>query len=191
MLTFLDRIDKDRPTNSGCKGKIRYYKSHWCSQDSLYICLIHIEYNLWVWLQNKATKQSFFTTFIKSLCRTVVAGPFNSASRGMDTKDHFAVSLQEPTKRELFVLRKRAENIGPQCGEIGKNDIKFLTYWILTNFRAYLISRNRQIRFSRGFNFAISEKKGLEGFKILQKFRLYFRVFCYIAKINTRENKWE
>ena len=54
-------------------------------------------------------------------------------------------------------------------------------YLILTYFRAYLISR--------GFIFAISQQKGLKGFKILRKYRLYFRVFCYIAKINTRENK--
>ena len=55
-------------------------------------------------------------------------------------------------------------------------------YLILTNFRAYLISRNRQIRISRGFIFAISDKKGLKGFKMLWKYRLYFRVFRYIAK---------
>ena len=55
-------------------------------------------------------------------------------------------------------------------------------YLILTNFRAYLISRNQQIRISRGFISAISEKKGLKGFKILQKYCLYFRVFCFIAK---------
>ena len=70
----------------------------------------------------------------------------------------------------------------------------FIKYIILTNFRAYLISRNRQIRISRGFIFAISDKKGLKGFlKMLQKYCLYFRLFfCYIAKINTRENiKWE
>ena len=69
---------------------------------------------------------------------------------------------------------------------------KRLHYLILTNFRAYLISRNRQIRISRGFIFAISQQKGLKGFKILRKYRLYFRVFCHItkiAKINTRENK--
>ena len=54
---------------------------------------------------------------------------------------------------------------------------------------AYLILT---IRISQGFIFTISEKKGLKGFKILRKYRLYFRVFSYIAKtakINTRENK--
>ena len=50
-------------------------------------------------------------------------------------------------------------------------------YLILTNFCAYLISRNRQICISRSFNIAISEEKWLKGFKILLKYCLYFRVF--------------
>ena len=66
-------------------------------------------------------------------------------------------------------------------------------YLILTNFRAYLIEQNRQIRISRGFIFAISEKKGLKGFKFCENIVFIFVFFLLHrgAEINTRENKWE
>ena len=68
-------------------------------------------------------------------------------------------------------------------------------YLILTNFCVYLILRNRQIRFSWGFNFAISEVKGCKGFKILRKYclSLFSRFFATSQKLilAKRENKWE
>lgn len=118
QLTFHGKTDTGRPTSSRCKGrKIHYCKYHRCSENSVYICLIHKEYSQSVWLENKATKPSFFFTFIKPSwiivpnCCGWAVDSVNEAPGGMDTKRPFCYFLSRYLTKESYSFwgEKRAK----------------------------------------------------------------------------------